>query len=266
MVPSSSPEQNVMGLMDHLRELRKRLLFSALFITLGAFASYYYATELFFILCAPYYEAFAGSPLIGTSPAEAWVLKLKVSIFAGSILTAPLLFHQLWLFIAPGLYENERRYVIPFVLLSSVLFCGGAWFCYDQVLPVTLSFFFNEFASINVSPTIKLADHLSMTITLLVAFGLVFELPLITLFLSRMGVIDHLFLLRYFKHAIVVIFITAAVLTPPDVLTQFLMAGPLIVLYVISVAIAYLAAPRQVNTEELQMITEKQLDPTTTTR
>jgi sec-independent protein translocase protein TatC len=105
-----------------------------------------------------------------------------------------------------------------------------------------------------------------MTITLLVAFGLVFELPLLTLFLTRMGVIDHLFLLRYFKHAIVVIFITAAVLTPPDVITQFLMAGPLIVLYVISVAIAYLASPSRTNVEAHQTITEKQLDQTSTTR
>jgi sec-independent protein translocase protein TatC len=266
MTSGNTPEHNVMGLMDHLRELRKRLLFSAIFVTLGGFAAYYYATEIFFVLCAPYYQAFADSPLIGTSPTEAWVLKLKVSIFAGCLLTSPLLFHQLWLFIAPGLYESERRYVIPFVLLSSILFCGGAWFCYDAVLPVTLSFFFNEFASINISPTIKLADHLSMTITLLVAFGLVFELPLLTLFLTRMGVIDHLFLLRYFKHAIVVIFITAAVLTPPDVITQFLMAGPLIVLYVISVAIAYLASPSRTNVEAHQTITEKQLDQTSTTR
>lgn len=266
MATSNSPEHNVMGLIEHLRELRKRLLYSAIFITLGAFASYYYATELFSLLCAPYYQAFAGSPLIGTSPAEAWVLKLKVSVFAGIVLTSPLLFHQLWLFIAPGLYDTERRYVVPFVLSSSLLFCGGAWFCYDQVLPVTLTFFFNEFTSIGVSPTIKLADHLSMTITLLVAFGVVFELPLLTLFFTRMGLIDHHFLLRYFKHAIVVIFVIAAILTPPDVLTQFLMAGPLIVLYVISIAIAFVATPRPTKDEALQGITEKRLDHTGTTR
>jgi sec-independent protein translocase protein TatC len=230
----------VMGLMEHLRELRKRLFFCLIFICCGAAASYWYATELFSLLCAPYFQAFSGSPLIGTSPAEAWVLKLKVAVFAGAILTSPLLFYQLWLFVAPGLYESERRYVLPFVVLSSLLFSGGAWFCYQQVLPVTLSFFFDEFNSIGVTPTIRLADHLSMTITLLMAFGAVFELPLLTLFLARMGVVDHKLLLNYFRHAVIVIFILAAVLTPPDVLTQFLMAGPLLVLYLISIGIAFL--------------------------
>jgi sec-independent protein translocase protein TatC len=241
---SADPSQNVMGLIEHLRELRKRLLLSLLFVTLGACSSYWYSSEIFGFLCAPYFSAFAGSPLIGTSPAEAWILKLKVAVFAGALLTSPLLFHQVWLFIAPGLYEAERRYVVPFVALSSLLFCGGALFCYYQVLPVTLAFFFHEFTSIGVAPTIKLADHLSMTLTMLLGFGAVFELPLLTLFCSRMGLIDHRTLMTYSRHAVVVIFIIAAVLTPPDVLTQLLMAGPLLVLYTLSIGIAYLAAPR----------------------
>jgi sec-independent protein translocase protein TatC len=241
---STDPNQNVMGLMEHLRELRKRLLYSLLFVTLGACGAYWFSSETFSFLCAPYFVAFSGNPLIGTSPAEAWIIKLKVAVFAGSLVVSPLLFHQLWLFIAPGLYETERRYVVPFVALSSALFCSGALFCYYQVLPLTLAFFFNEFASIGITPTIKLADHLSMTVTMLLGFGAVFEMPLLTFFCSRMGVLDHKTLISYFRHSVVAIFVVAAVLTPPDVLTQFLMAGPLLILYLVSIGIAYLAAPR----------------------
>ena len=233
-----------MHLMDHLRELRKRLIISSIVITLGAICAYVYAGEIFSIVCAPYFAAFPNSPLIGTSPTEAWVLKLKVSVFAGALLTSPILFYQLWLFVAPGLYAHERKLVWPFIALSTALFGGGALFCYRMVLPLTFAFFHDEFTSIGVTPTIRVGDQISMTITALAGFGAVFELPLLTFFLARVGVIDHTLLLSWFKHAIVLIFVVAAVLTPPDVLTQFLMAGPLMILYVISIGIAYVAAPK----------------------
>ncbi len=242
MTHVGDPLDHTMGLMDHLRELRKRLIYSFIAITLGAIASYVYAGELFNVLCAPYFVAFPNSPLIGTAPTEAWVLKLKVSVFAGALLTSPFLFYQLWLFVAPGLYAHERKLVIPFIAFSTLLFVGGSVFCYRMVLPLTFSFFHEEFKSIGVTPTIRVGDHISMTITALAGFGAVFELPLLTFFLARAGVIDHRTLIEWFKHAVVVIFVVAAVLTPPDVLTQFLMAGPLLVLYVLSIGIAYLAS------------------------
>ena len=242
MTHVEDPLDHTMGLMDHLRELRKRLIYSFIAITLGAIASYVYAGELFNVLCAPYFEAFPNSPLIGTAPTEAWVLKIKVSVFAGALLTSPVLFYQLWLFVAPGLYAHERKLVIPFIAFSTLLFVGGSLFCYRMVLPLTFSFFHEEFKSIGVTPTIRVGDHISMTITALAGFGAVFELPLLTFFLARAGVIDHRTLIEWFKHAVVVIFVVAAVLTPPDVLTQFLMAGPLLILYVLSIGIAYLAS------------------------
>lgn len=244
MTTTADPNEFRMGLMDHLRELRRRLLICLLVVLVGAVASYSYAAILFDVLCKPFFAAFPGSPLIGTAPAEAWFLKLKVSAFAGTIVTAPILFYQLWRFISPGLYHREKSYVIPFVFLSTLLFCLGAYFCYAMVLPLSLAFFFEEFRSIGVTPTIKLSDHLSMTVTTILAFGLVFELPLLSLFLARAGVLTHKTLLHYFRHAIVAIFVIAAVLTPPDVLSQLLMAGPLIVLFLISIAVAYIATPR----------------------
>jgi sec-independent protein translocase protein TatC len=232
-----------MGLMDHLRELRRRLLVCIVLVAAGAITSYTYAAPLFEWLSMPYFSAFGGSPLIGTAPAEAWVLKLKVSLFGGAFLTSPALFYHLWAFISPGLYSHERRLLIPFVLLSTLLFVGGALFCHRVVLPYSFAFFYQEFKSIGVSPTIKVADNLSMTLTTLIGFGAVFELPLLTYFLARAGVIDHRFLLDWFRHAVVLIFVVAAVLTPPDVVTQLLMAGPLLALYGVSIGIAWWVAP-----------------------
>lgn len=239
------PEQDQkMHLLEHLRELRKRLIISFFIITVGAIASYWYAGDLFGILCAPYFQAFPNSPLIGTSPTEAWILKLKVAVVAGAFLTSPALFYQLWLFISPGLYSHERKLVIPFVLLSTLLFVGGSLFCYLTVLPLSFAFFHDEFRSIGVTPTIRIGDQISMTIMTVVGFGVVFELPLVSYFLARLRVIDHHFLIRFFRHAVVAIFFIAAVLTPPDVFTQFLMAVPLTILYAISIGIAYLVTQR----------------------
>ena len=238
------PNHNKMHLMEHLRELRKRLVISFFIITIGAVGAYCYAGEIFEILCAPYFLAFPSSPLIGTSPTEAWILKLKVSVVAGAFLMSPALFYQLWLFISPGLYIHERRFVLPFVFLSTALFLGGAIFCYLSVLPLSYAFFHDEFKSIGVTPTIRIGDQISMTLTTVVGFGAVFELPLVTYFLARIGVVDHTILLRFFRHAVVGIFLIAAIITPPDVFTQFLMAVPLTVLYAISIGIAYLVTKK----------------------
>jgi sec-independent protein translocase protein TatC len=256
MKPSANPEEFQMDLMDHLRELRKRIIISVVAITCGACAAYYYATPLFLLLEAPYFTAFDHSPLIATSPAEGFVLKLKVSVFAGALIMSPLLFYQLWLFITPGLYDNEKRLVIPFVVFSTALFLGGAVFCYHWVLPYSLAFFKNEIESIGGTPTIKIGEYLSMAITTIVGFGAVFELPLLTFFLARNGIIDHSFLVRWMRHAVIIIFVVSAVLTPPDVLTQFLMAGPLFLLYSVSVAIAWWVAPKR-ESQDLPSKTER---------
>lgn len=240
----ANPEEFQMDLMDHLRELRKRLLICVLAVGLGAIGCYYFATPVFQFLEAPYFAAFPKSPLIATSPAEGFILKLKVAAFSGAIVMSPVLFYQLWLFITPGLYERERKLLLPFVACSTGLFLGGAYFCYHYVLPYTLEFFRGEIESIGATATIKLSEYLSLAITTLLGFGAVFELPMLTFFLARSGVIDHHFMIQWMRHAVLAIFVISAVLTPPDVLTQFLMAGPLFALYCVSTLIAWMVAPR----------------------
>lgn len=250
----ANPEEFQMGLFDHLRELRKRLFISAVAVVVGAIFSYMMCEELFALLCHPYYVAFKNAPLIGTGPSDAFVLKMKVSVVAGAVLMSPLLFYQLWLFVAPGLYHQERKVVIPFIVCSTVLFSIGVWFCYSQVLPLSFEFFRDQYDSINLTPTIKIGEHLSMTMTALLGFGAVFEMPLLTYFLARAGLVDDRTLITYFRHATLVIFVVSAVLTPPDVLTQFLMAGPLMVLYGISILVARLAKAKQENPEQNESV------------
>jgi sec-independent protein translocase protein TatC len=237
------PHAHSMGVMEHLRELRKRLVYSLIAVSIGAIGAYYYSGEVFALLSAPYKLGFGSAPLIGTSPAEAWLLKVKVAFFSGALITSPILFYQLWAFVAPGLYQRERRLVVPFVIASSILFLGGATFCYRTVLPLTLSFFRSEFLSIGVAPTIKIGEHISMTIVTMLGCGLVFELPLLTFILARGGVIDHRFLLRWYRQAILSIFIVSAIITPPDVFSQIILAVPLLILYLISIGIAWIASP-----------------------
>jgi len=240
---SDDPHAHTMGVMEHLRELRKRIFYALIAITIGAIGSYCFSSEVFAALSAPYTASFGNAPLVGTSPAEAWLLKVKVAVFCGILVMSPILFYQTWAFVAPGLYQQERRWVIPFVVISSLLFIGGAAFSYYSVLPLALSFFRDEFASINVTPTIKIGEHVSMTITLLLGVGAIFEMPLVTFICARAGLIDHHCLLRWYRQAIVGIFIVSAVITPPDVLSQLLLAVPLLLLYGVSIVIARLAAP-----------------------
>jgi sec-independent protein translocase protein TatC len=220
-----------MSLFEHLAELRYRLVVSILALFAGAAAAYGYAPHVFAILNAPYLTAFPNSPLIGTGPAEAFMLRIKVAFFSGALLVSPILFLQLWFFVAPGLYAHERRLLVPFVASATFLFLGGVAFCYELVLPLAYRFFSGEYHEVGIMPAIRISEHLSTIITALLGFGAVFELPMIAFFLGRMGIIDHNTLIRNARYAIVIIFIVAAIFTPPDVLSQFLMAGPLVLLY-----------------------------------
>ncbi len=230
-----------MPLTAHLEELRWRLIKALIAVTVAFVGCYFFSDRLFEILTRPLVGVGdTRMQLIGTGVTEAFFTRLKVSLIAAIFVASPALFYQAWRFVEPGLVERERRTALPFVFAATVFFVSGAAFCYVVVFPVGYAFFLEEYANIGVAPQIRISEYLQFASRMLLAFGATFEMPVVTFFLARIGVVDHRFLLRWFRYAIVVIFIVAAVLTPgPDVASQLLMAAPLLLLYVISIGVAY---------------------------
>jgi len=178
--------------------------------------------------------------LIGTGVTEAFFFEMKVALVAGVFLASPVIFYQIWRFIAPGLNESEKKLVIPFVFFTSFFFIAGAYFCYWGVLPVAFQYFIEQYRSLDVSPEIRIGEYFTFFSRMVLAFGITFELPLFTLFLVRLGIWDYRFMWRTFRYAIIVIFIVAAILTPgPDIASQLLLAVPLTILYLLSIGVAY---------------------------
>lgn len=240
----SKPPQAEMGLLDHLAELRIRLLYSFIAVAVLAIMGYLVSDSLFYLLNKPYFDAFPGEKLIGTGPAEAFVLRLKVSIFAGVVFALPIILFQFWLFVAPGLYTHEKKLVLPFVLCTTILCALGIGFGYKVMFPYAFSFFHDQYLEVGLTPTIRMSEHLSMMITGLLGLAAVFQMPVVAYFLGRAGIIDHSTLISGTRYAIVIIFIVAAVLTPPDVITQFIFAGPLLILYGVSILVVKFTAQK----------------------
>ncbi len=231
-----------MPFTSHLAELRSRLIKSVLALAVAFVACYAVVDDIFAVLAAPLRRLhIRGLMLIGTAVTEAFFTKMKVSFAAAVILASPVLLWQLWQFIAPGLYEHEKRYTRSFVSFGSLFFIAGAAFCYLVVIQEGLGFLLARYEAIDIQPLLQVGDYLSLVSRLVLAFGAMFELPVLAFFLARVGIIDHRFLIRHSRYAIIVIALFAAVLTPPDLISQVLLMVPLIFLYAISIAVAYLA-------------------------
>lgn len=235
-------EEKKMPLFQHLEELRNRLLICGLAIGVGFVGSYFFKDRIFDIFIMPWVRALpAGQPykLIYTVPYEAFLAEMEVSFIFGMILAAPVILWQIWRFTAPGLYSSEKKYILPVILCSSLFFISGVLFGYFVVIPVAFKFFASP-VSPYITPMMSLSKYLAFANKMLLCFGAVFELPVFAFFLAKLGLLSADFLRRKRKWAIILIFIVAAVLTPsPDVVSQLLMALPLLVLYEASVWIAY---------------------------
>lgn len=231
--------EKLLPFLEHLAELRSRLLKVLLGLLISVGVTYTFASDIFNLLTKPLQEGFKDVELIGTGPAEAFMCKLTVSIAAGIVLSIPWIFFQFWQFVAPGLLPKEKRYALPFVAVASFFFLLGLAFCYKVVLPFGFEFFSAEFASVEMKPTIRVGEYLAFISRLCLVFGLIFELPILSYFLAQIGVLTHGWLLAKFRYFIVGIFIVAGVLTPPDVVTQLLLAGPLLVIYLLCIGIVF---------------------------
>jgi sec-independent protein translocase protein TatC len=242
-------EDDKLPFTEHLEELRRRLIVCLIALGVGFVASYGFKEKIFGVLIRPLVSVMGeGDKLIFTGLSEAFVTYLKVSFLAGLILAAPVVTYQFWMFVAPGLYKQERRLLLPIVFLSSVFFIGGSLFGYFVVFPFGFKFFLG-FASENIRPLPAMREYLSFSAKLLLTFGLVFELPLVLTFMARLGLVTVDFLKTNRKYAVLIIFIVAAILTPPDVVSQILMAIPLMALYEVSIMGAKIFGKKEKNNE-----------------
>ncbi|RLB78540.1 MAG: twin-arginine translocase subunit TatC [Deltaproteobacteria bacterium] len=236
--------------MSHLEELRKRLMACAIAVGVGFVAAYFFKERLFELLVMPLKRVLPeGDKLIFTNLPEMFFTYLKVSFVAGLLAAMPFIFYEIWMFVAPGLYQKEKKFLIPFVISSSILFVGGALFGYFVVFPFGFKFFMS-FANEYIKPLPSVKQYFSFSTKLLLAFGLVFELPVASFFLAKMGLITSDFLKKQRKFAVLLIFVAAAILTPPDVITQIMMAGPLLALYEVSIWVARAARSKKTDEEK----------------
>ncbi|KPA11841.1 preprotein translocase subunit TatC [Candidatus Magnetomorum sp. HK-1] len=224
-----------MPFTDHLDELRTRLIISFMAVAVGFLLSYGFKEYIFDILMRPLMSVMGDDDkMIFTNLPEAFFTYLKVSLLSGIMLSTPVILYQIWMFIAPGLYSDERKLILPFVFLSTLFFVGGALFGYFIVFPYGFQFFLS-FTSEKIQALPSMKEYLSFSSKLLLAFGFVFELPLFITLMARMGLVTTDFLKQNRKYAIVIFFAGAAIITPPDVITQIFMALPLMLLYEISI-------------------------------
>ncbi|MEZ4223739.1 MAG: twin-arginine translocase subunit TatC [Polyangiaceae bacterium] len=247
---SADPEDATMTFWEHLAELRSRILRMLLAFAIGASVAWFFRETLLHWLTAPFVRAWNDQHLAGQAalhfpaPASLFVAYIKLSLLGGVVLSLPVILYQLWAFIAPGLYSSEKRLAIPFVVSSCLLFAAGGYFGWRVAFPIAFQYLLGFSGPVGtdfeVKPTVMIGDYIEFVTRMLAAFGAVFELPVLIFFLSVAGLVTHKHLIRFARYFVVISFVLAAIITPPDVTSQFLLAVPLCLLYVVSIGISWL--------------------------
>lgn len=238
-------EEGRMSFLDHLDELRKRLIASVYALLAGCVIAFFFVNRIQAFIFVPLHEALGGADFIYTKGFEPFMLMMKTGALAGLLIASPFIIWQLWLFIAPGLYANEKRFAIPFVFFSSVFFLLGATFSHYVAFPWTWAFFRSwETEYVKFLPDI--GEAFSIYVKMILAFGVIFQMPTLVFSLARMGLVTAGWLAKNTKYAVLIIFIVAAVISPgTDVVSQALMAGPMLALYAFSILVAWIFAKKK---------------------
>jgi sec-independent protein translocase protein TatC len=247
---TTEPEEHAMTFWEHLEELRSRLIRMVLAFFVGGVVAWIFRENLLLWLTTPFVEAWNVGKMGGKAalhfpaPAALFVAYLKIAMLGGFVLSLPILLYQLWAFIAPGLYSGEKKLALPFVFSSCSLFAFGGYFGWKFAFPVAFQYLLGFSGPLNenfsVTPTVMVGDYIEFVMRMLLAFGAVFELPVLILFLSIAGLVTHVHLIKFFRYFVLIAFVIAAVITPPDITSQFLLAVPLCLLYGVSIGISYL--------------------------
>jgi len=239
-----------MSFLEHLDELRRRIIYALLGVGVGFLIAFSFIDRIFAFVMLPLTNAVHGGRLVYTEPMEAFSLYLWMAALAGMMIAAPVVLTQVWLFIAPGLYQHEKKLAIPFVALTTICFISGAAFSHYVAFPAMFAFG-ASFSSDKVEFLPRIEPVFDMYLRMLLAFGLIFQMPPIVFFMARMGVITGRLLMRYFKFAVLIIFVAAAVLTPSgDPYNQTIMAAPMIVLYLFSALLAAVFGKKRRTTDD----------------
>jgi len=247
--PNQDPNEDAggkMSFLEHLDELRKRLIYVVYSLLAGCIIAFIFITKIFDFVMKPMQSVLGpGGHLQFTSGAEPFMLYVKMGFLVGIFISAPLILWQLWKFIAPGLYTHEKKFAIPFVVMSTFFFTAGGLFAHYIAFPWTWAFF-ASFANDYMVFVPKVDEAFAIYTKMILAFGVIFEMPTLVFFLARMGVVTGKMLLKYFKYAFLAIFIIAAVISPgTDMASQAMMAAPMLVLYILSIGIAFIFQKRR---------------------
>lgn len=237
-----------MGFLEHLEELRRRIIFSIVAVAVGFFGCWAYREQIYGFMQRPIMDALQrnglSEKLVYLNPTDPFNMYLKVSLLAGLFVMSPFVLYQLWAFISPGLYRNEKRYVVPFMMSSVGLFLAGGYFGYKLVYPQALQFLI-DFGK-QFQPMITIGEYTDLFLTIIIGMGAIFEMPILVFFLSLMGIVTAGWMWRNLRYSILVIFIIAAILTPTtDILNMCIFAAPMVALYVFSIGVAWIVHPKQ---------------------
>jgi sec-independent protein translocase protein TatC len=237
-----------MSLLEHLEELRRRIIYALISVAVGFGVAWRYSEQIYRLMERPILSALHANglteKLVYTNPTEPFNVYLKIGVIAGLFLASPAVLYQVWMFISPGLYRHEKKYILPFLFFTVGLFLAGGYFGFRIVYPAALTFLIEQ--GKEFQPMITIGEYTDLFLTVIIGLGVVFELPTIIFFLALMGVVDARFLWKQMRYAILVIFTIAAILTPTtDILNMCIFAGPMIVLYFIGIAIAWLVHPKR---------------------
>ncbi|HKD83925.1 MAG TPA: twin-arginine translocase subunit TatC [Terriglobales bacterium] len=244
----ASEEMTGMSFLEHLEELRRRIIYSFLYVVAGFCVCWWFHEQIFAAMQKPIVTALAAhkmdTQLVYLNPTDPFNMYLKISFLAGIFLASPFVLYQVWAFIAPGLYRNERRYVMPFMFSTVGLFLLGGLFGYKMVYPAALDFLIGW--SSQFKPMITVGEYVDLFLTIIAGLGIVFEMPILVFFLSLMGILSAGWMWRNFRYSILVIFIIAAIITPTtDIMNMCIFAAPMIILYLVSIGIAWFVHPTQ---------------------
>ncbi len=235
-----------MSFLEHLEELRRRIIYSLLAVAVAFFACFYYADRIYGIMKRPIDAALVANhlptDLVYLNPTEPFNMYLKIGLIAALFVASPFVLYQVWAFIAPGLYRHERRYVVPFMFSTVFLFLAGGFFAYKIVYPAALQFLINYGSQFK--PMITIGEYTDLFLTIILGLGVIFEMPILVFFLSLMGIVSAGWMWRNFRYSILVIFIIAAIVTPTtDIMNMCIFAAPMVALYAFSILVAWLVHP-----------------------